>query len=197
MRHHTRLWLFAAMQISVMLSMIDIVIKIELPVDRISPRLRANLKCKLSELAYSPLLSGSAMSTMFYGYGLVYVQADGCLDSFLSRIREASLSVWDWCGPVMFLPWLIRVGQGLFRFPFFQVEDANGIGGSNTTLLTILAVYFWSCVLFLALGSLFMAIKVNRQLIRFRRVRFMEPEIVDYARRINELTGYEIIQLDT
>ncbi|KAH8248887.1 hypothetical protein KR032_004027, partial [Drosophila birchii] len=197
MQDYKRLWLFATMQLSLMLSMIDVVIKIEISLPHKRPLALPHLEYKLSDLAYSPLLSVCAMSTMFYGYGLVYLRVDGCLDSFLSRIRRASLSVWDRCSLLMFLPWLLGVGEGLFRIPFYQVVNPYGFLGINYTMLTLMALYFWYCVLFLALGSFFLAIQVNRQLRRSRHIRITEPEMYDYAQRINELNGFEIICLNT
>ncbi|KAH8242036.1 hypothetical protein KR038_008331 [Drosophila bunnanda] len=193
---HPCLWLFATMQVTLMMSMMHIVIKIELSF-LVSPLARARLEYNLSDLAYSPLLSGCAASSLSYGYGLVYLKVNGRLDSFLSRIRRASLRVWDWCAPLMFLPWLMRVGENLLRFPFYKVENAIDGGVVNFRMHAILAVFTWHCVFFLTVICLLMALELKSQLIRCRRVRIADPEILDYARRINELTGFEIIRLDT
>ncbi|KAH8334365.1 hypothetical protein KR059_009268 [Drosophila kikkawai] len=202
MGNHTRLWLFVAMQLSVMMSMIDILIKIELSHKHRKAELILNFY--LSGLAYSPLLSASAISSLFYGYGLVYLNTAGCLDNFLSRIRKASLSVWDRFGYVMFLPWLLGVGQGLFHFPYYEVEDAYDIGTINFKLdfwyfrlVLALGSFLMAFRLLLTLGSFLIAFRVYRQMIRSRYIQNIEPEILDYARRINELAGFEIILLDT
>ncbi|XP_020807001.1 uncharacterized protein LOC110183152 [Drosophila serrata] len=196
-KRHPRIWLFATMQIALMMSMIRIVFKIELPAALMSTLARTHIDYKLSDLIYSPLLSGCAMSALFHGYGLVYFQVDGCLDEFLCKIRNASLTVWDCSASLMFLPWLIRVGDGLIRFPFYKVESGYGVGGVNFRMLTMLAVCFWCCLLFLTVASLLLAVNINRQLKRYRRVRAVDPELIDYAQRINALNGFELIRIVT
>lgn len=199
MREHSRFWLFVMMQLSVMLSMVDIVIKIDQSPGLAKPVAWAHLNYELGELAYSPLFSGFAMGAIHYGYGLVYLRFNGRFGAFPNRFHKASMSVWERCSPMIVLPWLLKVGEGLFRQPFYQLEDvpATFSEADNYTLITMVAICFWYCVIFLALGSLYMAIRFNRQLIRFRHVRFDETELYEYARRINELAGFEIIFIGT
>ncbi|XP_017110366.1 uncharacterized protein LOC108134531 [Drosophila elegans] len=195
-RSHCCFWVFTVLQLTLMLSMLEIKIQIDQSPELQRPLTRVYLVVKLSELACSPLLSGFAMGAMHYGYGLIYLRTKGPLGGFFSRLGMAGLSVWQQCSPVMLLPWCMNVVQGLCSFPMHLwncLTKEPCLEADHFLLFAILAFLFWNNLLILAVISFVVAVKLNLRMLGARHMRSANHELQAYAQAVNELLGFEMI----
>ncbi|KQS70573.1 uncharacterized protein LOC26526387 [Drosophila erecta] len=197
-RTHRYLCIFTVLQLTLMLSMLEVKIQIDQSPQLPRPLTRVYLVAQLGELAWSPLLSGFAMGAVFYGYGLIYLPSSGPLGGFFSRLRTAGLSVWQKCSPVMLVPWSMKVSQGLSLFPCHMWEclaQEVCFEADNCLLLVFLAVVLWNYLLILAITSLVLAVRLNLQMLAARHIDNGDHELRAYVRGINDLLGFEMIVL--
>ncbi|XP_016978544.1 uncharacterized protein LOC108044160 [Drosophila rhopaloa] len=195
-RSHRCLCVFIMLQLTLMLSMLEVIIQVDPSPEPQRPLTRVYLVGKLSQLACSPLLSGFAMGAQFYGYGLIHLRTKGPLGGFLSRLRMAALSVWQQCSTVMLLPWCLNVVQGLCLFPAHLWEclgKDSCLEADHFLLFMILSILFWSNLLILAITSLVVAVKLNLRMLGARHIGSRNHELRAYAQGINELLGFEMI----
>ncbi|XP_017012658.2 uncharacterized protein [Drosophila takahashii] len=199
-RSHHCLCIFAVLQLTLMLSMLEVRIQIDQSPELQRPLTRVYVVGQPRELACSPFLSGFAMGAMFYGYGLIYLPTKGPLGGLLTTIRMTGLSVWQQCSPVMLLPWSMRVAQGLSMFPHHVWEclaKEPCLEADNFLLIVILATAAWIYLLILAITSFVVALRLNLRMLGARHIGGGDHELRAYAREINELLGFEMIVLST
>ncbi|XP_039501766.1 uncharacterized protein LOC120458242 [Drosophila santomea] len=197
-RSHRCLCIFTALQLTLMLSMLEVKVKVDQSPELQRPLTRVYLVAQLGELAWSPLFSGFAMGAMFYGYGLIHLPSKGLLGGFFSSLRSAGLSVWQQCSPVMLVPWTMKVAQNLSLFPCHMWECLAKdvfLEADNCLWLVFLAVVLWNYLLILAIASLVLAVRLNLQMMCARHIGNGDHELRAYVRGINELLGFEMIVL--
>ncbi|XP_043645185.1 uncharacterized protein LOC122614627 [Drosophila teissieri] len=198
-RSHRCLCIFTVLQLTLMLSMLEVKLQIDQSPELQRPLTRVYLVTQLRELAWSPLFSGFAMGAMFYGYGLLHLPSKGPFGRFFSRLRSAGLAVWQQGSPVMLVPWTMKVAQNLSLFPCHMwqclAKDAF-LEADNCLLLVFLAVVLWNYLLILAIFSLVLAVRLNLQMMGARHIENGgNHELRAYVRGINELLGFEMIVL--
>lgn len=197
-RSHRCLCIFTVLQLTLMLSMLEVQIQIDQSPELQRPMTRVLLGAQLGELAWSPLFSGFAMGAMFYGYGLIHLPSKGPLGCLCSRLRTAGLSVWQQCSPVMLVPWTLKVAQGLSLFPChlweFLAKEVC-LETDNCLQHVILAFVLWIYLLILAITSLVSVVRLNLQMLADRHIQSRDHELRAYVRGINELLGFEMIMV--
>ncbi|XP_032569982.1 uncharacterized protein LOC116800223 [Drosophila sechellia] len=197
-RSHRSLCIFTVLQLTLMLSLLEVQIQIDQSPELQRPMTRVFLGAELAELAWSPLFSGFAMGAMFYGYGLIHLPSKGPLGCFFRRLRTAGLSVWQQCSPVMIVPWALKVAQGLSLFPChlweFLAKEVC-LETDNCLQHVILAFVLWTYLLILAITSLVSVVRLNLQMLADRHIESRDHELRSYVRGINELLGFEMIIL--
>lgn len=197
-RSHRCLCIFTVLQLTLMLSMLEVQIQIDQTPELQRPMTRVLLGAQLGELAWSPLFSGFAMGAMFYGYGLIHLPSKGPLGCLCSRLRTAGLSVWQQCSPVMLVPWTLKVAQGLSLFPChlweFLAKEVC-LETDNCLQHVILAFVLWIYLLILAITSLVSVVRLNLQMLADRHIHSRDHELRAYVRGINELLGFEMIMV--
>ncbi|XP_016926031.3 uncharacterized protein [Drosophila suzukii] len=196
LRTHRWLGVFTVLQLTLMLSLLEVRFQIDQSPELQRPMTRVYLVAQLRELACSLLFSGFAMGAMFYGYGLIYLPSKGSLGGFFSRVRITGLSVWQRCSPLMLLPWSMRAVQGLSHFPCHMWEclaKEPCFEAHNFLLFLVLAVMLWIHLLILAIASLVVALRLNIRMLGARHIVSGSHELRAYAQEINELVGFEMI----
>ncbi|XP_017059319.1 uncharacterized protein LOC108100087 [Drosophila ficusphila] len=195
-RSNRCLCIFSVMQMTLMLSMLEVKIQVEKSAELQRSVTRVYLVAKPRDLACSPLYSVFAMGALFYGYGLIYLRTKGSPGGFLSRLRSSGLSVWQRSSPVMLLPWCMKVLQGLALFPLHLWEclrKESCLGADHFLLFAIVAVLFWNYQMVLAIASFVAAVGLNLRMQGARYIRNRNHELRAYAQGINALLGFEMI----
>ncbi|XP_017107303.2 uncharacterized protein [Drosophila bipectinata] len=195
-RYHRCGFVFLILQVTLMLSLLEVRIEIEATPGQQTFKTRMYAFLDPMDLLYSPLYSGFAMGAMFYGYGLLYLRSKGPLEGFLSRLRSSAMSVWQKCSPLMILPWCIKIVQGLCVVPvclWLCLFNENLPQADHFVLLALLAIVLWLYVLTLAITSFILAMRLNIRLLRIRTIGRSDHELRAYAQGINELLGFEML----
>lgn len=178
-------WLFVILETTLLLGVIQPV-KEELAY-RAMPR----------ELAYSLLYSGFAMSTFYYGYGIVQLRTIGPLNDFLCRICGSSLKVWINYSFLMMLPWSLKVLEQIeenFRCLWKCIADNDN--EVAYIYLSLGITCFLAQLIFLSI-SFISAIKYSYQLTSSLHINQIigNHEIRAYAQSLNNSLGFDMIQI--
>lgn len=198
-RYHRCGFIFMILQVTMMLTLLEMRIKIEATPGQHRSKTRLFVFLDPMALIYSPLYSGFAMGGMFYGYGMIYLRSKGPLEGFLSRLRNSALSVWQQCSPLMILPWCIKIVQGLCMLPvclWMCLFNENRPQADYFVLLAFLAIGFWLYIVTLAITSFILAMRLNIRLLCARTIGRSDHELRAYAQGINELLGFEMLVIN-
>lgn len=149
----------------------------------------------LSELAYSLLYTGLALSTCYYGYGILYIYSGGPCNEFLCRLCGASLQAWLRLSFVMLLPWSLKVFQELGQHAFSLFECLANGELSNIILLFSLTLFLLQVILFII--SCFIAIRHHNNLANALQLteNIQNHELLSYAQAVNHALGFEMFQI--
>ncbi|KAH8306661.1 hypothetical protein KR044_006046 [Drosophila immigrans] len=179
LRMHPKCWLFVILETTLLLGVIQ-------PFNKLAyqdvPR----------ELAYSLLYTGCAMSTFYYGYGIVQLRTAGACYDFLCRICGASLKVWKLLGFLMLLPWGLKICEQLKISSDFLCLN---IDFPNIDMIFGLIVLV-AQVLSLCTALMFSINHSNKMttVLRINQPRHNQ-ELRAYAQALNRSLGFEMIRV--
>ncbi|XP_068151712.1 uncharacterized protein [Drosophila tropicalis] len=200
--HHLFL-VFALLELSLLLCEVQPTIKLE-HISRFYQRPTAQLSYSWTplDLAYTLVYSGFAMIGFLYGYGLVHLRLNttGIVSHLLMRLCVASMAIWQRSSLLMILPWSLKGFYGICQNICQLYEYMSNEAYYNARQFN---VALWLCIIYvmavLSVTSIcfVMALRLHQKLMAGRQIDRYNQGIYSYARSINLLLGFQMIDLTT
>ncbi|XP_051857997.1 uncharacterized protein LOC132798150 [Drosophila nasuta] len=180
LQSHPKCWLFIILESTVLLGIIQ-------PFNELTYRDMPR------EIAYSLLYTGCAMSTFYYGYGIVLLRTTGSCNDFLCRICGASLKIWNTFSFLMMLPWSMKIYAQIDKISSCILSSINQHPNIHVIFGDIILVsqllLLWISLIFAIIHGYNMTtgLRINQP----RR----NQELRAYAMALNRSLGFEMIRI--